>query len=357
MSISNEILNEELSNDKEERQDLSVLPIAIFGIITDIQYADVEDGVSYDGKRVRYYRNSLNLAREAVDNWKKIESTFNTNLRFILQLGDIIDAKSMGINDSDEAVKRVTKELNRLFNVDTHEPVLDEKNLPKLLNLWGNHEMYNFKRSELKNSILNTSKFLNQIPHANFFSYDITNNLRLIGLDYYEYSCLGYETTDEIYKSAHEFLTTHNKNENLNSVDGLRGHGVRFTMFNGGLSDNQLELLKKELQFCKENNKKVIVTGHVPIHPQACDNMCLAWNYKEILELLWSFDHTVVAYFSGHDHKGGYFRDKNNIHHVTFSAVLETPPNSNAYATAKVYENKISVEGVGQIGYYEIYFD
>jgi len=57
-----------------------------------------------------------------------------------------------------------------------------------------------------------------------------------------------------------------------------------------------------------------------------------------------------------HDHQGGYFRDKHNIHHVTFAAILETPANSNAYATVKVFDDKVSVEGVGVIGYYEIYF-
>lgn len=93
------------------------------------------------------------------------------------------------------------------------------------------------------------------------------------------------------------------------------------------------------------------------MHAQASEHMCLAWDSKKVLELLWKFNHTVIAYFAGHDHKGGYFRDKNNIHHITFPAILETPPNSNSYATVKVFEDKVSVEGVGMVGYYEIYFD
>lgn len=346
------------SEDSEEKQDLSILPITIFGIITDIQYADVDNGISYDGKRVRYYRNSLNLVREAVDNWKKTESIFKKNLKFIIQLGDMIDAKSLDINDSRPAVERVTKELNKLFSGDneTHLPILDENNLPKLLNLWGNHEMYNFKRKELLNMDLNSSRLLNQNNTANYFYYDITDKLRIIGLDFYEFSCLGYDSNDETYKNAHEFLTKHNKNENLNSVNGLRGHGMRFSLFNGSLSQVQLEWLRNQLEFCKNSNKKVILSGHIPIHPQACEIMCLAWNNKEILELIWSFDHTVIAYFSGHDHQGGYFRDKYNVHHITFAAIVETPPNSNAYATVKVYNNKVSIEGVGKIDNYEIYF-
>lgn len=346
------------SDDIEEKQDLSILPITIFGVLTDIQYANVDDGKSYDGKRVRYYRNSLNLVSEAVSNWKQIESKFKKNIKFILQLGDLVDAKSLDINDSHSAMERVIKELNKLFSGDKecHSPIYDENNLPKILNIWGNHEMYNFKRRDLLNMNLNSSKLMNQNNSANYFFYDITEKLRLICLDFYEYSCIGYDSNDENYKQAYDFLTSHNKNENLNSVLGLRGHAMRFSLFNGALSQNQLQWLRDQLELCKGLNKKVIVSGHIPIHPQACETMCLAWNNKEVLELLWSFDHTVIAYFSGHDHQGGYFRDKYNVHHITFSAILETPPNSNAYATVKVYDNKLSVEGVGKIGYYEIYF-
>jgi manganese-dependent ADP-ribose/CDP-alcohol diphosphatase len=114
--------------------------------------------------------------------------------------------------------------------------------------------------------------------------------------------------------------------------------------------------LRNELDVCKKNSLKAIVCGHIPIHAKACEQMCLAWNAKEVLELLWQFEHTVIAYFAGHDHAGGYFRDKHNIHHITFAAIIETPPNSNAYATVKVYNNKVSVEGIGRIMNYEIYF-
>lgn len=160
-----------------------------------------------------------------------------------------------------------------------------------------------------------------------------------------------------MYLQALDYLKSHNKNADLNSVEGMRGHALRFSGFNGSLSDKQMKWLEKELSKCKEANKKVIVVGHLPIHAQSASAMCLAWNSKEVLEILWSFDQTVIAYFSGHDHDGGYFRDKKNIHHVTFAAIIETPPNSNAYATVKVFQNKVSIEGVGVIGYYEVYFD
>lgn len=82
--------------------------------------------------------------------------------------------------------------------------------------------------------------------------------------------------------------------------------------------------------------------------------MDLLWNYKEVLDLLWTFDGTVLAYLAGHDHDGGYFRDRKNIHHITFQAIIESDPNTNSFATIHVYKDSILVEGVGRISTYQI---
>ena len=37
-----------------------------FGVIADVQYADVKDGTSFCGTRVRRYRRSLDILKEAV---------------------------------------------------------------------------------------------------------------------------------------------------------------------------------------------------------------------------------------------------------------------------------------------------
>jgi manganese-dependent ADP-ribose/CDP-alcohol diphosphatase len=119
----------------------------------------------------------------------------------------------------------------------------------------------------------------------------------------------------------------------------------------------QLEWFGKQLEDSHRDGKKVIVCGHVPVHHQSSEHMCLAWDYKEVLQKMWSYEGTVLAYFAGHYHAGGYFRDKYNIHHITFHAVLETAPNSNSYATVKVFDDRVSVEGVGMVGYYDIFFN
>lgn len=80
------------------------------------------------------------------------------------------------------------------------------------------------------------------------------------------------------------------------------------------------------------------------------------WNYKELLDLLWTFDGTVIAYLAGHDHPGGYFRDRKNIHHLTVHAVIESDTNTNSFATVHVYKNFLLIEGVGLVESYKIDF-
>ncbi len=98
----------------------------------------------------------------------------------------------------------------------------------------------------------------------------------------------------------------------------------------------------------------LFIKGHVPIHPSACDHLDLLWNYKEVLDLLWTFDGIVLAYIAGHDHDGGYFLDRKNIHHLTLHAIVESEPNTNSFATVHVYKDYILIEGVGRIGTYQI---
>ena len=284
---------EDREQDKEERQELRQ-PNVTFCLLTDIQYADVEDGTSYDKLRARYYRNSLNLVKEAIKNWKQIP-----NIKFLIQLGDLVDGKCKHINDSKPAMHKVLNELNRLFENDKTQNA--NETIPNLLHIWGNHEFYNFSRDELVLTELNTAKHLNPSVHskANYYTFRVNDKLKLICLDFYDFSCLGYDESSDEYKKAYDYLTSHNKNEDLDLVDGLNGNDTRFSLMNGAVSVSQLNWLKEELTVCKSNDERAIVCGHLPIHHKSCDASCLSWNHKELLDIIWSFEKTVIAYFAG----------------------------------------------------------
>jgi len=320
------------------------VPIASFGVITDVQYADVDDGcANYDPTKERYYRTSLKLVAEAVADWQEHKKA--NNLKFILQLGDVIDVKASKANHRDEALKRVLDEF--------------EKADVPLYSCWGNHEMYNYMRNALVNTPLNSARFLNPevANDANFYVIDVSECFKIVCLDFYEFSIIGYDKSDDMHKAALSFLKRHNSNSELHSLKGLVGLEKRFTGFNGAISTAQFRWLDSTLNGFKQNGVRAIVCGHLPIHPAATTSVkCLAWNYEDVLNLLHKFDNTVVAYLAGHDHDGGAFRDEYNIYHLTLKAILEAPEGKNAYATIKVFKNRAVIKGEGVISSYEILF-
>jgi hypothetical protein len=94
--------------------------------------------------------------------------------------------------------------------------------------------------------------------------------------------------------------------------------------------------------------------GHIPIHPKACDEIALLWNYEDILNLLWSFNDIILAYIAGHCHEGAYFYDEKTLHHLTLPAIVECEGDINAFATIHVYKEYFIIEGNGRIENYQI---
>lgn len=326
-----------------------------FGLITDIQYADICDRQNYQKTKWRRYRNALTCLRRAVSHWKDAKSS----PAFIVQLGDIIDgfnANSIDANDSGrnlskEALEAVMIEFSKLPD-----------GVPVFHNM-GNHELYNFSRQELERSVLHpsnnrhTAAFLNSDERASFvrletkpfyFSFTPHPKFCFVYLDSYDISLLGVDESSCQYKEAREIIQRHNKNDDLDSPIGLYGLERRFVRFNGAISTEQLSWLEATLKTAEEHGQKAVVFSHVPIYPGFTDTMTLLWNYQDVLEVLWQFP-CVVACFHGHTHQYSYAVDEKGIHHYIFDAIVEAPLDSNAFATLHVKDDSIDIEGFGII--------
>ncbi|XP_066560786.1 manganese-dependent ADP-ribose/CDP-alcohol diphosphatase isoform X2 [Amia ocellicauda] len=319
--------------------DDNIQPLFTFGVIADIQYADIEDGFNFLHTRKRYYRNSLSLLRRANEKWSREA----VQPIFILQLGDIIDGFNKQHNASEKALETIINEL--------------EKSNAKIHHIWGNHEFYNFSREDLMNSVL-YSKISesdldeviveNGIELSYSYHFSPVPKFRFVLLDAYDLSLLGRKEPSEKYYQSLKIIQEHNRNENLNHPPGHAGMERRFVQFNGGFSKAQLEWLDKVLTFSDNNLERVTVISHLPIHPHSTDPVCLAWNYDEVLSILHSH-RSVVCFMAGHDHDGGYFLDECGVHHLTFEGVIETPPDSDAFGTVYVYEDRMILKGKGRV--------
>lgn len=221
-------------------------PVLSFGVIADVQYADIEDGYNFSRTRKRYYRNAVNLLKEAVSCWKNHEPA----VKFVLQLGDIIDGfnRSRG-SGSDKALETVMREL-------------DSMQIPVYHN-WGNHELYNFSRQYLFNSVLFSGHLADcsSIPNCAYYTIQPCPKLMIVSLDCYDISALGYNESDTKYQQAMEILAQKNPNPEKNDPRGLQGDQSRFVKFNGGVGEEQLDWLDEKLRQAQDEEVNVIVMG------------------------------------------------------------------------------------------------
>ncbi|XP_062859625.1 manganese-dependent ADP-ribose/CDP-alcohol diphosphatase [Trichomycterus rosablanca] len=313
-------------------------PLFSFGVIADIQYADQPDGYNYHHTRKRYYRNSLHLLRNAIRHWEDEEEDLKPS--FILQLGDIIDGLNKTQNASDRALQTVLDEFNKC-------PL-------KVHHVWGNHEFYNFSRSALFSSALNSEEKGDPeqkdpgMDEVYAYHFSPAPKFRFVVLDAYDMSIIGQEESSEKYKQSYKIITEHNPNEELNQVPGRVSMDAMFVKFNGGFSQDQLDWLDNVLTSADEKEEKVTILSHIAVHPYSSDLVCLAWNYDKLLSVLYSHK-SVVCFLAGHNHDGGYYLDLAGVHHITLEGVIETPPDSNAFGTVYVYEEKMVLRGHGRI--------
>ncbi|KAG5230228.1 hypothetical protein OIU78_029983 [Salix suchowensis] len=305
-------------------------PLFSFGVVSDVQYADIPDGHSFIGVP-RYYRHSIRVLQRAVQKWNS-----HQNLNFVINFGDIVDGKCPPYQSLD-AVKKVNNEFQKFKGPVFH--------------LIGNHCLYNLPRDILLPLL--------KIPGPNGQAYyDISPGpgYRIVVLDGYDISAIGWPRVHPKTLQASEFLEKKNPNSDKNSPAGLLGLERRFVMFNGAVGREQLEWLDGILQDSTKLKQKVIVCCHLPLDPCASSQEALLWNYDEVMNVIHQYK-CVKACLSGHDHKGRHSIDSHGIHHRSFEAALECPPETDAFGHIDVYDNRLLLWGTDRMQGTEMYFN
>lgn len=311
-------------------------------LITDIQYADVDNGWNYQHTAQRYYRNAFKLMKQAIKTWMDGEKN---RVQFAVNLGDLIDGKNKRIGNSQAALEKIKA---------AWEPF--EQYVGPVHHLLGNHELYNFPQSifdkELrwKNSSTTHYSFTIVDPATSSLVPLLSSSsasVCFIVLNCYGITSLGRSQDDAIYQCARQRLISLNPNTDLNSSLNMKGRKQRFVEYNGAIDDTQLEWLDTTLLSAQERREHVIIFTHIPLHPRSCLPQCLLWNYQEVLDCLWKYS-CVRVVFSGHSHWDGYVQER-GVHFVVCDAILECAPNETAHAIVDVYDDRVVVNGYGKI--------
>ncbi|KAG9132960.1 hypothetical protein Leryth_021847 [Lithospermum erythrorhizon] len=296
-------------------------PLFSFGVISDVQYADIPDGKSFLGVP-RYYRHSFDVLQRAVQKWNQKKPTFAVNF------GDIVD----GFCPKDQSLTAVSKIVDEFNTFDGH-----------VYHMIGNHCLYNLPREKLLPLL--------KIPGChNLAYYDFAPipEYRFVVLDAYDISTIGWPMGHPNSLDAINLLNQKNPNTNKNSPNGLVELERRFLMFNGAVGKAQLEWLDHVLQAATTSNQKVVVCCHIPLDPGSSSKEALLWNYDEVMDVIHRYN-CVKACIAGHDHEGGHSIDSHGVHHRVLEAALECPPGTDAYGFVDVFHDRLVLNGTDRM--------
>ncbi|PQJ80914.1 phosphoesterase [Polaribacter porphyrae] len=256
------------------------------GVIADCQYCNCEI------KWGRYYKKAPQRLKEAVATLNK------DSLAYTIHLGDFID--------------------KQIWSLDSILPTWNTLKSKKY-HVLGNHD---FDVGQV-----NKQKVLDKLNIKNRYYSFTKNDWRFIVLDGNDLSFYG--TLSEEKKQQTDSLFNLLKDKDLPYLK----------IWNGGLSNKQLNWIQKELDKAVKQNQKVGFYCHFPIYPIDNDNL---WNREQFISLIKPYKN-VKFFFNGHNHNGAY-KFINNVHFLTFKGMVDTE-NSSAFAKVKFEKDTIYIKG------------
>jgi manganese-dependent ADP-ribose/CDP-alcohol diphosphatase len=274
-------------------------PAVHLGLVADPQYADAPPLVT------RFYRESIGKLTTAIEH-------FNTlDLDFCVNVGDSID-----------------------HDWSSFEPILKvfAKSKFKFHQLLGNHDFE--LPDELKMRVperLSMERRYYSISKGGFcFAMLDTNDLSL-----YAYPKDSAQTTASIeeYKRHAPF-----------GVGNIQP-------WNGSVGPAQFKWLEETCRAAAVAREKVILFAHHPILPSGINHN--EWNSLALVDFVIRTKN-VVAWINGHNHEGAYALNA-GVPFITMHGMVETK-DTNAFATAKFYADRMILAGHGREPSREILF-
>ena len=255
------------------------------GFVSDVQYADI------DNHEDCYYRQSLSKLSEAIN-------YFNShNLDFVIQLGDFIEKDWKSFNS-------VFDIWGKLDHISYH--------------VLGNHDF------EVKSSLKIKVPEIFGLKKR-YYSFQ-RGEWNFIFLDGNDLSLTAFPKNSEEYQISEKYFES---------------FSLKSEWWNGGIGNKQMSWLKRQLSKSQNNQIKVMIFCHFPVHPNS--EFCL-WNKNEVMGLISKYS-CVKAWINGHHHIGSY-GFMNNIHFITFRAMVELDDNS--FGIMNVCNDKINIDGFGR---------
>lgn len=277
-------------------------PLFCFGLLADVQYADDDSNVALD----RQYRASPAKLRAALADFD------SADLAFVIHLGDFVDHDLTNATPLLELVSSSTASFYHVL---------------------GNHDFASTASPTGRSDLAEVMATYGM--DRPYYAID-QPGWRLLVLDTNEVGVIEYPPGSPQAADGEAMLAR------------LRDEGrPNANSWNGTLGAGQREWLAGQLERAAADDLRVAIFAHHPVYPDHQDNLL---DDQELRDWLSGFG-ALKIWISGHQHAGGY-GEYHGIHFLTLSAVVQSA--TNAYATARVYPDRIVITGQGRQPSYEL---
>lgn len=287
-------------------------PLFKFGLVADIQYALKDTQMRTHRQRPSRrmgWCEALTKVHEAVE-------VFNQHdLQFVLSLGDIIEGNEHYLQNVSQ------REMQAVLDVLKHSTATVRHILgnhcrrvskPKLVQLLGLHD-------------------------GTYYHFSPATAWRVVCLDTTELCAAAVDAPQHERAAVAKMVAAlHRPNHN----------------FHGAVSETQLSWLDGVLRQASNDGERVIIMTHYPLKAARASHLAL--NSAAILDVINASGANVVAVFSGHDHDGATLlpdsRNASKTAFITLPALVESPCDSNAFATVAVFpDGSLEMTGYGTV--------
>ncbi len=274
-------------------------PQLALGVVSDVQYAD------RDEEERRHFRLSPGKVAQCVAELNANRS----HLDLVVHLGDLVD--------SDMA-----------RNGPPMLALLAKLRFP-LYHVLGNHDYLGTPEDRLDS----VHEALGMPRRYYSIAAGKGNRYRLIVLDGNDLSTYATARDSPRRAAADAMLRT------LSRLGAKNGK-----TFNGGVGDEQLAWLRRQLGEACAARQRAVVLIHQGLRPKG--ERTNLWNDRAVVDAVTSF-HCLVAVFNGHAHKFLYdfqYTRHRQVHFVTFGGIVQSPFTS--FAFADFYDDELHVHGL-----------
>ncbi|SDT30916.1 metallophosphoesterase [Microlunatus soli] len=268
-------------------------PLFRFGLIADVQYADDEPDIALD----RHFRASPGKLSAAIAEFERHQ------VSFAIHLGDLID--------HDLANAAPILELMDASSVEFRQVL-------------GNHD-FSTHRSDTVNDQQTVCRAFGMAEP--YYAFDLPG-WRFLVLDTNQVGVIATAPGTPAREDGDRLLQR------------LRAAGrPNANPWNGTIGPAQRDWLADQLTDAEHRGLRAMIFAHHPVFPDHHDNLL---DDQELRDWLADFG-ALAAWVNGHQHQGGYGSYR-GVHYLTLSGVLQTA-DSNAYAIAEVYADRIEITG------------